>query len=564
MASAVGARECPGFIQITAPPTGDAAVLVCGLAISLLKVVQFAWYAFRRRRRGWQLAGELGGRLWRSLRAGRLPWLGGGAGEAAAGEERDKEVCVRQRINARVEANTIGAFELIGNTVALGAIISAVTILHGGTRIFTFGQAIVCVGLFAAVTFSSVDPQRFLSGRAGMVYGFVMSAICSIVLCAHPVAGNVFVTECILLIGRVALAVRYHKLRAVLFFNVAYLVCGVHALVNVLGVSLAGPIFSYQLWNVGAVVMLSCWAAQDAEADIRRQVEALALQGESSGLWTLLDLVCDVVVPLDEGLTIADKASRFGATVTLRGRSVEGMRLQEFMPREEDRRAFESCFHAEPGRPEPALPSALPVKLRDSLGNVIAVELFCVQFQTLLQRRRYFVGVRELGDALPIPESRQFPSRVEQVRRRRRRTARRRARRRTPRRCAAGRLRRRPRPTRTARRRAPRLPPSLRWARSLLRLWSPPPPPTWASSSPSSPSCGSAPRAPGRPRRAAARSTAASAVWSAPRAPWRRWTARRSSRRSSTDSAPGAGSSSARAASGDAAPRPFASLAAPL
>jgi len=163
-----------------------------------------------------------------------------------------------------------------------------------------------------------------------------------------------------------------------------------------------------EIWISFAVVMMSAGAARALRGDIGREVEADILRSESSGLWNLLDLVCDVVVPLDDKLRIKDKAPRFAAMVMSQGRDIEGMRLDEFMPSEEDREAFERCATSvTPNFAQGTAPRALHVKLRDGLGNAIRVELFCVQVLTLVARSHY-VGIREFSDYAPIPECRTF------------------------------------------------------------------------------------------------------------------------------------------------------------
>lgn len=52
-------------------------------------------------------------------------------------------------------------------------------------------------------------------------------------------------------------------------------------------------------------------------------------------------------------------------------------------------------------------PRALHVKLRDGFGDVIHVEMFCVQVSTLVARSHY-VGIREFSDYACIPECRTF------------------------------------------------------------------------------------------------------------------------------------------------------------
>lgn len=76
------------------------------------------------------------------------------------------------------------------------------------------------------------------------------------------------------------------------------------------------------------------------------------------------------------------------------------------MPSLGDRAAFERCVRAhgdEASGITGTMPRALHVRLRDSLGNHIRVELFCVTVQSLVQRR-FFVGIREFSDHTPLPE----------------------------------------------------------------------------------------------------------------------------------------------------------------
>jgi len=139
---------------------------------------------------------------------------------------------------------------------------------------------------------------------------------------------------------------------------------------------------------------------------VREESETAALRSESSGLWNLLDLVCDVVVSLDDQLRITDKASRFSALVMTQGRNVEGECLKDFMPELADREAFERCATAQTSLEDTA-PRAIHVKLRDGLGNMLRVELFCVQVQHVL-KTTHFIGIREFSDCALLPEFKRF------------------------------------------------------------------------------------------------------------------------------------------------------------
>jgi len=184
----------------------------------------------------------------------------------------------------------------------------------------------------------------------------------------------------------------------------------------------------FKMWLTGIVIVLSITATKSSTEKIRADLDAARLRDQTSGLSTLLDLVCDVVVTLDENLRIRDKASRFSAMVMLQGKSVEGLRLQDYMPEAEDREKLErstSELQADPA--EAPASRAVHVKLRDSMGNIIAVELFCVQTQTLAGKT-HFVGIREFSDfAAEVPECKSFAQPVpRRVRHRRSREGRRR------------------------------------------------------------------------------------------------------------------------------------------
>lgn len=56
----------------------------------------------------------------------------------------------------------------------------------------------------------------------------------------------------------------------------------------------------------------------------------------------------------------------------------------------------------------PAPQEQTRARLKDSLGNLLRVELFCVTFKTPAQRR-FFVGIREFSDQSPIAECRHIP-----------------------------------------------------------------------------------------------------------------------------------------------------------
>jgi len=86
--------------------------------------------------------------------------------------------------------------------------------------------------------------------------------------------------------------------------------------------------------------------------------------------------------------------------------SVAGMTLQHLMPSEEDKVLYEERMTSASESDKAALAGLLQVKMRDSLGSQIGMELFYVQYQ-MLDHKHYLVGLRESADQ-PIAELKTF------------------------------------------------------------------------------------------------------------------------------------------------------------
>jgi len=187
----------------------------------------------------------------------------------------------------------------------------------------------------------------------------------------------------------------------------------------------------YGLSYTVMVTMLNAWAARTARIEASLAAEKAMLCGERSGLRDLMELSCDVVVNMADDLRLSENASRLAAMVKLQGGGcLKGMRLQDFMPEESDKTRFEDCVAAMSrmagetssaagvsGETHSATPRALHVKLRDGLGNLVKVELFCARIQTVLGTS-FVVGLREFSDGIAelVERRRLEPKRVSRVR----------------------------------------------------------------------------------------------------------------------------------------------------
>jgi len=186
-------------------------------------------------------------------------------------------------------------------------------------------------------------------------------------------------------------------------------------------------VHTFALWEIAISTALSLCAVAVRRSlwkEVRQGIVGGRLQGQGTALTELLHLICDVVIELDAVLCITGTELKFGALLLLGpGTEIQGMKLTSFMPSEDERRMLEEQLMGhEIGEAETTQrrcqPGLLHVKLRDSLGNRVAVELFYVQCWRF-GRKSYMVGLREFSDA-PLAELRSF--RMPGPRRRQRRS----------------------------------------------------------------------------------------------------------------------------------------------
>eukprot|EP00928_Gymnodinium_smaydae_P096487 TRINITY_DN8534_c0_g2_i1.p1 TRINITY_DN8534_c0_g2~~TRINITY_DN8534_c0_g2_i1.p1 ORF type:complete len:548 (-),score=24.48 TRINITY_DN8534_c0_g2_i1:157-1800(-) len=124
---------------------------------------------------------------------------------------------------------------------------------------------------------------------------------------------------------------------------------------------------------------------------------------EQGALGKLLESACDVVVPVNESLSIMEDAKPFSALLMHDvSRSVQGQSILDYVATEQDQERLQNSLRAMIAAVEP-LVSALNLRLRDSRGNAISVECMSVAFRSLNDSPKYLIGLREFPDFLPQP-----------------------------------------------------------------------------------------------------------------------------------------------------------------
>eukprot|EP00928_Gymnodinium_smaydae_P005848 TRINITY_DN12021_c0_g1_i6.p1 TRINITY_DN12021_c0_g1~~TRINITY_DN12021_c0_g1_i6.p1 ORF type:complete len:561 (-),score=62.12 TRINITY_DN12021_c0_g1_i6:278-1882(-) len=147
-----------------------------------------------------------------------------------------------------------------------------------------------------------------------------------------------------------------------------------------------------------AVILLSEGIRSAKFAETFQEVNAAAGNIEKSAATSLLENVCDVILPLDPNLTISKDVPRFKGMLLLNpNSSVAGLNIDNYIPCQEDKtRLHQQITSSSPD--EDSSVRCFNVTLRDSDGNDISVEMFSVAFESLNKSRRYMLGIREFSD----------------------------------------------------------------------------------------------------------------------------------------------------------------------
>mmetsp|Transcript_134551 Transcript_134551/g.429758 ORF Transcript_134551/g.429758 Transcript_134551/m.429758 type:complete len:579 (+) Transcript_134551:120-1856(+) len=125
-------------------------------------------------------------------------------------------------------------------------------------------------------------------------------------------------------------------------------------------------------------------------------VKDRSMQGQNSAVTSLLNMVCDAVVELDDDLRMARDCPALSAAL-FRGQAkgLCGQSLKEFVCGD-DQAHFEDQI-ASQDTPVAAA-KMFHVRLSDSWGNAVPMELFHVRFSGVGEETRHLIGLREHSD----------------------------------------------------------------------------------------------------------------------------------------------------------------------
>lgn len=201
--------------------------------------------------------------------------------------------------------------------------------------------------------------------------------------------------------GRLLLSVGYGKLRGVALWNGVYM--GGAAYTVVRGVEagvLPAHIIMLDIVQDLAILIFVATIEQSMLVEITEEVEAGRVRRENSAGKTLLNIVCDVMVEVDDELNFVDDSVAFSSLLMLSSRSLTGMKFDDFIPSKAEKDRFRSHVLADELTGEHA--ASMLLEMRDSLGSAISIELFNVSFQNESGSWHHLLGLREFTDVHPI------------------------------------------------------------------------------------------------------------------------------------------------------------------
>jgi len=266
-------------------------------------------------------------------------------------------------------------------------------IVRGESTWMTAGQTIVNLAFCACTSISCLSG---IHPGAHLIYAITLAAMCSLVALSYPTTVTIWYLDGCLVVFRLVVTWQYQGWLTVTLFNVVYMCTALYAFGRCAASDQErGWFLLGQVWYALAVFAVAAHSSRTAKAEARGVAERASLREESSAFRDMLELVCDVVAPLDQNLRLV---------VTFRQTaSVKGMRIQDFMPDENDKVAFDNCMSSLSEESSNATTSrVLHSKLRDGLGNILSVELFCVLTRSLFSKE-CLVGIREFSDYAPAP-----------------------------------------------------------------------------------------------------------------------------------------------------------------
>jgi len=203
--------------------------------------------------------------------------------------------------------------------------------------------------------------------------------------------------------GRILLLWAYTNVRLAVFWNMVHSSAVIFVYCEMLepasGRSMPlGAFAGIELGMCTALIFVAVGWNDSLRTELSREIQAKLIKSESSALTSLLNMVCDVVIELDEDLRITEHASRLAALLMLGSdQSSRGIELTNYFAHDSDKEAFQTTMRSFSFLDDPVV-GTMNVKMRDALGSLFEVELFFATFEGMDGKMLNVLGMREFTD----------------------------------------------------------------------------------------------------------------------------------------------------------------------
>eukprot|EP00931_Biecheleriopsis_adriatica_P107475 TRINITY_DN81819_c0_g1_i1.p1 TRINITY_DN81819_c0_g1~~TRINITY_DN81819_c0_g1_i1.p1 ORF type:complete len:529 (-),score=74.19 TRINITY_DN81819_c0_g1_i1:45-1631(-) len=279
----------------------------------------------------------------------------------------------------------------------------------GRPRWMTLGQTVCLIAAFAVLLIANAKPswtRRWLD----FYFGIFMLLLIVFVLTSSP-EHLVFSMNGALL-ARAIFSFYHMNTTNTIFLNlVASAAVCIFASQNQQACVTDSMVYMYELGATGMLLMAVSEIQRWTVTAIRNDIKVSDLTSEISASRSLLDMVCDVSLELNEvnqDLTISCDSRTFAALLMrTSSTSLEGSSFYDFIANENDRSILET-------RTSDLAPGAVGtcvVGLSDSMHNPVKADLFFVKVNVSADGNssRFLLGIREFTDEIPKMPAFQAP-----------------------------------------------------------------------------------------------------------------------------------------------------------
>jgi len=273
-------------------------------------------------------------------------------------------------------------------------------------RLLSLGQDVAILATLVMTGLCSARPHLIRSSTLDLVYSLWMVLVmCYFGLFANSV-GIAHLASSV--VTRMVYILAYSRIPLVIFWNVS---CSLVFVITFQPQEGSDDGFNVAMFEFSLCVCYIAFgigARRHWHHEVSKEINDKTFRDESCAVKTLLDATCDLVIEIDAELRIASGTSKFNALMmTGPDQSSKGRDLRHFMASDEDWKQVVSGLLSSPSDPQASVvmpfAGAVHAKMRDSIGNVLDMEIFHASFKGLDGRLRHVAGMREFAETRLAP-----------------------------------------------------------------------------------------------------------------------------------------------------------------